>query len=120
MVNLGCTYFNKPKRLAELPVPAETVAFVDSTQFSSCGGMRAIWASMVWPDCCPRDKPSARQGKYTRHQKGENLIFADGHAKWMHGAQIAQNCRALFDPSGRDRRSFWQVHGITPTGNEFN
>jgi len=122
VVNLGCTYFNKPKRLAEIVAPSETIAFEDSALFSSCGGMRGIWSNTVWPHCCPRTDPEARRGRNIRHQRGQNYIFCDGHAKWLASPYVADHCLWLHDPYKADwtKVTFWQQHGITPIGNEFD
>jgi prepilin-type N-terminal cleavage/methylation domain-containing protein/prepilin-type processing-associated H-X9-DG protein len=124
--NLGCLAngYGTPARLTEIVAPSNTVAFADSLQPFTCGGMRVIWANTPYgPDsanCCPRDNPVKRRGANTRHQKGSNLIFCDGHAKWMHASQIAANCRALFDPTGNDKRSWYQVWGQTELPTDFD
>jgi len=115
VVNLGCTYFNRPKRLAEIVAPADTIAFEDSANFSSCGGVRSIWANVCGAGC----NTGVQVGRNIRHQKGTNLIFCDGHAKWVNAAYLAENCLWLHDPSKSDKKTFWQMRGQTPPPNPF-
>jgi hypothetical protein len=56
----------------------------------------------------------------TRHNSGEVLAFADGHAKWMTSGDIAGRCGWLFIPNhyanGVDQWSitFWNHWGGGP------
>jgi prepilin-type N-terminal cleavage/methylation domain-containing protein len=116
IVNLGCTFFNQPVKLSSLVAPAETIAFSDSSWFSTCGGARSIWSNEcgVW---CNIDRI---RGRNIRHLKGSVVIFADGHAKWLTGQYMAQNCGQLFDPSRQDTRTVWQARGVSPPPNAFD
>ncbi|HOS94156.1 MAG TPA: DUF1559 domain-containing protein [Armatimonadota bacterium] len=80
MRNLDCNFGGTPLRIAEMQAPASVTAFTESPILSNCGCMRAIW-----PDACcaARDNPGERLDKNTRHNGGNNLVFCDGHAKWM-------------------------------------
>jgi prepilin-type N-terminal cleavage/methylation domain-containing protein/prepilin-type processing-associated H-X9-DG protein len=118
MNNIGCgPIFTSPRKLASLAAPANTVAFADAPLQASCGGRRVIWANAC---VCPTGDLSGMRGSNTRHQGGSNLIFCDGHAKWMSSSQIAGQCRGLFEPSGTDTRSYWEYLGVAQPPNAFN
>jgi len=99
--------------MANLPAPAETVAFIDSPMFSGCGGARVIFAN----GCCGglSDINQRSWSRTTRHSGGDNIVFADGHVKWMNAMQIADNCGYLFDPTktgARVGKSWYDIRGI--------
>jgi len=113
MPNLGCNWTGRPYNMAQLPAPAETVAFIDSPMFSGCGGARVIFAN----GCCGglSDINQRSWSRTTRHSGGDNIVFADGHVKWMSAMQIADNCGYLFDPTktgGRVGKSWYDIRGI--------
>jgi len=99
MRGTGCdwTTFAGPYKMAAVVSPAETVAFVDSPMFSGCGGRRVIFANAV--DGGVSDINQRSLSKNTRHSGGDNIVFADGHVKWMQALAIADNCLYLFDPT---------------------
>jgi len=78
------------KSLAEVQKPADTVALADCSHqvFASIVG-RIAWANSndyvrygnggPWPN----GDPDYMKDEYSRHNGGENMTFADGHAKWM-------------------------------------
>ena len=81
--------------LAVLEEPANTVAIADCSHqvFASIVG-RIAWANSTdhvrygsggpWPNGDPNYMTDA----YSRHNSGENMTFADGHAKWMASTAI--------------------------------
>ncbi|MCC6443900.1 MAG: hypothetical protein IT210_10660, partial [Armatimonadetes bacterium] len=117
IVNIGCNLTGSVRRLASVAAPANTVAAADSRLQSTCGGRRVIWANTCVQPC---GNISGMRASNIRHQGGENLIFCDGHAKWMAAPQIADHCRDLFDPSGADHRTYWEAVGVAQPANAFN
>ncbi len=98
-------------RMASMPTPAETVVFSDAAMFVSCGGTRTVYANT----CAAACNPAGRLRRNTRHVEGENLVFADGHAKWMNFLEIADRCGKLFWPQrNMDDRTFWSRWGGGP------
>jgi prepilin-type N-terminal cleavage/methylation domain-containing protein/prepilin-type processing-associated H-X9-DG protein len=78
--------------MAALTKPAETVAIADcSHQVFASHVDRIAWANsgdgVLYP---PSGYTSAdfMNDKYSRHNGGENIAFADGHAKWMASMSI--------------------------------
>ncbi len=117
MLNLNCVWGNRPLTLAQLPTPADTVAFVDSGAFSSCGGRRSIWADSPFGEGAAH-RWQLRVPNNTRHLLGNVHVFSDGHAKWLQWSYIANNCVALFHPTKirwnnpKDpRKTFWEIWG---------
>jgi|YelNatPaOPRAMG01_1025707.scaffolds.fasta_scaffold65055_2 prepilin-type N-terminal cleavage/methylation domain-containing protein/prepilin-type processing-associated H-X9-DG protein len=111
MRNALCDWSQKPIRQSEVATPAETVAFADASTFGSCGGRRVVYANICQAACFP----DRRLKRNTRHVEGENLVFADGHAKWMNFMSIANDCGKLFDPFRRsDNVTFWSKFGGGP------
>jgi prepilin-type processing-associated H-X9-DG protein len=105
----GDAWVNPPRTLASLPTPSETVAFADSSvPHSTCGGRRVVYANVCGAAC----NPPRRLRSNTRHNEGENLIFCDGHVKWMNHRQIGDNCGKLFDPARQhDNLTWWGKWG---------
>lgn len=98
-------------RMSSMPTPAETVVFADAAMFVSCGGTRTVYANACGAACTP----SLRTRNNTRHVEGENLVFADGHAKWMNHREIADKCGKLFWPMrDNDNLTFWSKWGGGP------
>jgi prepilin-type N-terminal cleavage/methylation domain-containing protein/prepilin-type processing-associated H-X9-DG protein len=99
-------------KMSQLPTPAETVALAESSLGSvACGGRTVVYANMCGTGC----NPDRRLRKNTRHTEGENLVFADGHAKWLHFKNIADNCGKLFYPDRQcDKVTFWCAWGGGP------
>ena len=90
--------------MASMPTPSETVVFSDASMFVSCGGARVVYANAE----PAYSNQSLRLRRKTRHSEGENLVFADGHAKWMNFMEIANNCGKLFLPMrDNDAWTFW-------------
>jgi len=97
-------------RIATIPAPADTAVIGDSfvtpwiTSADQNYGISIYCALANWPagtsfdgvQCgCPpaiTDLPLALK-KWTRHQGGSNIVFADGHAKWYNAMQIRSRCR---------------------------
>jgi prepilin-type N-terminal cleavage/methylation domain-containing protein/prepilin-type processing-associated H-X9-DG protein len=101
-------------KLAAMPTPAETAVFADASMAFTCGGTRVVYANSCAAACLPSWSPG-RYRRYTRHSEGENLVFADGHAKWMNFLKIADSCGKLFWPRrDHDDRTFWSVWGGGP------
>ncbi|MBU0608402.1 MAG: DUF1559 domain-containing protein [Armatimonadetes bacterium] len=78
--------------MAQLTKPAETVAIADcSHQVFASHVDRIAWANsgdgVLYP---PSGHTSAEYmtDRYSRHNGGENITFADGHAKWMSSLSI--------------------------------
>ncbi len=109
MPNLGCDWTGRPVSMAEVTAPAETAAFADAYFFSTCGGARVVFANAMWSNSF-EDPDHRSVSKHTRHSGGENIVFADGHAKWMEWSQIANNCGRLFDPRNKNRTDTWFDH----------
>ncbi len=77
-------------KMAKVERPAETVALADCSHqvFASIVG-RIAWANSndhvrygdggPWPN----GDPDFMKDAYSRHNGGENIAYADGHAKWM-------------------------------------
>jgi len=110
---LGCDWSGKPFRMAQIPAPAETDAFVDAPHFSGCGGARSIWAN-VCQAACAADKRQRRNPGNVRHLGGSILTFADGHAKWLPWSKLAQDCAKIYrphNPRPDGKISFWEVFG---------
>jgi len=118
MPNLDCQWRGRPNRMAQLPAPAETVAFVDAPMFSGCGGARVIFANGCCGGlCCPSDPNRFRSwSRNTRHSGGDNIVFADGHVKWMNAMEIANKCGYLFSATKNDWRvgkTWFEIRGLT-------
>jgi len=103
-----CRRYSNVNKLTALPTPAETAALGDSNlDFVMCGGRSTVYAN-----ACSPCKAANRSRKYTRHTEGSNLVFADGHAKWLNFMYIANNCGKLFNPfRTTDNLTFWQRFG---------
>ncbi len=114
MPNLGCTWWGRPLKMATLVAPAETVAFCDAPMFSGCGGARVIFANGCCGGLCCAPDPTRNRSvsRNTRHSGGDNIVFADGHVKWLEWSVIANNCGQLFDPRKQDRRTWFEVRGL--------
>jgi prepilin-type N-terminal cleavage/methylation domain-containing protein len=93
--------------LASVPTPASTYLVADygreDMELTWINNLRAANYTYVYNTSAPRHgasvdntDPSATQpwksvlqnSNIYRHQMGENIIFADGHAKWRHGLSI--------------------------------
>jgi prepilin-type N-terminal cleavage/methylation domain-containing protein/prepilin-type processing-associated H-X9-DG protein len=100
-----------PYKLAQLPTPAETVAFADSSIPAACGGRTTVYANVCGAAC----NYNLRLRRNTRHTEGSILVFADGHAKWMNFMDIANNCGKMFTPTRTcDRVTLWCAWGGGP------
>jgi len=89
MLNLACDFSGTPLSLAQITRPATCTAFTEAPTLSNCGCARAIW-----PDgCCACDNPAERTEENTRHNGGNNLVFCDGHAKWMKAEAMLALCQ---------------------------
>jgi prepilin-type N-terminal cleavage/methylation domain-containing protein/prepilin-type processing-associated H-X9-DG protein len=115
---LYCQWWEHPNRMAQLPAPAETVAFADAATFGVCGGTGAIFANGCCGGlCCPSDPTRFRSwSKNTRHSGGDNIVFADGHVKWMNAMEIANKCGYLFSVTKNDWRvgkTWFEITGLT-------
>ncbi len=111
VVSIGWNDKMYAAKQAELPTPAETAVFADAIFAFSCGGTRVVYANA----CASACTPSLRLKRNTRHTEGENLVFADGHAKWMPYLQIADQCGKLFYPRrDNDNVTFWSKWGGGP------
>jgi len=110
MPNLGCDWsggtWGPVVRTAEIQAPAEIVAFIDAPHFDSCGGARAVFANACAVRC-NSDQSHRSVSKNTRHTEGSNIVFADGHAKWLKWDVIANSCWRMMDPRGRPAHPNW-------------
>ncbi len=124
MPNLGCDWSGRPFKVAQVPAPAETDAFVDAPHWANCGGTRSIWANVCTPHppsgpgaTCgnsPSDWLQRRSSRNTRHLGGSILTFADGHAKWLPWSKLAADCAKIFrphNPRADGRISIWDIRG---------
>ena len=75
------------RALAELRAPSDTAAIADCSHPVLAGNVgRIAWANspdaILHPpgDSSPEDYMT---DQYSRHSSGENIVFTDGHAKWM-------------------------------------
>ncbi|MBC7328947.1 prepilin-type N-terminal cleavage/methylation domain-containing protein [bacterium] len=102
--NLACDWsggnFGPVVRMSEIQAPAEIIAFADSPTNATCGGNRIPFSNVCAAGCNP-DPNHRTVSKHTRHTEGSNIVFADGHAKWLKWEVIANNCWSLVDPRGR-------------------
>jgi prepilin-type N-terminal cleavage/methylation domain-containing protein/prepilin-type processing-associated H-X9-DG protein len=107
-----CPYNTTLIKQSQLPTPAETVAIADSSLGSvACGGRTVVYANVCNAGC----NRKVRLRSNTRHTEGSNLVFADGHAKWMNFMSIANNCGKLFYPlRNKDNLTFWSKWGGGP------
>ena len=81
---------------AKVVKPAERVFFGDQVAPIAGGPACMIFANACGVYC----KPAVRDEKYTRHTGGSNLVFMDGHAKWLHWQQIYNRFKVLMRPDG--------------------
>jgi prepilin-type processing-associated H-X9-DG protein len=98
------------RALATISAPADFVVFSDATFGLTCGGTRTVYGNA----CASACTKTLRTQPNTRHQGGENLVFADGHAKWYKAEAIGDQCGKLFllgnsPRSGlpREQATFW-------------
>ncbi len=94
---------------AEFAKPAETRLIADSAHKDGCCNRTVVpnhCGSAWWcgnPEGGPWD--DAKRDKYTRHQKGSNYIFVDGHVKWRHWMSIYRPDNSIiFAMSGPELR----------------
>lgn len=105
----SCSDYSKAvgKALADVKAPAETVAFVDSDRDNGLGSLgyshvNAPNAAADWypsPDLCcwtgswdwpaGSTKPTSLGLTWMRHNEGMNVVWVDGHVKWMKPTQLA-------------------------------
>jgi len=79
--------------LASMTHPSELVIAGDSVGINGCANQ------MIWANACSAQCNSDRQNdESTRHSGGSNLVFADGHAKWLQWRAINENCDRHFNP----------------------
>ena len=107
MVNLACGFTGSPLKLATVTRPATCTAFTESPSLSNCGCARAIWPNGVWPECCAVDNPQYRKDENTRHNGGNNLVFCDGHAKWMNARAMLALTQGPLPPRPQYNELFW-------------
>jgi len=104
LTNLRCDWSGYPwgpvTKMAEIRAPAEIIAFADSSNFSTCGGGKVVFANACAAQC-NADEDHRTVHRHTRHAEGSNIVFADGHTKWLKWDVIANNCWAMTDPRGR-------------------
>jgi len=112
MPNLNCHWEGRPYKMSSVVSPAETVAFVDSPHPSGCGGSRVIFANGC--GCGGQNDATQRSlSRNTRHSGGDNIVFADGHVKWMQALALADDCLYLFDPTkSLGHHTWFELRGI--------
>lgn len=103
-----CTNWLPAVRMSDVVEPSETIAFADSSSWWSGGApagefvfANAVWA---WAYADPDHRSASR---CNRHSEGENIVFADGHAKWLKWDVIANNAGRLSDPRNPNRTDTW-------------
>lgn len=103
--------------LVQITVPAQTMVMADAAWALTCGGTRSVYANA----CAAACNYSLRVKQNTRHNEGDNLTFADGHAKWLSFRAFADQCGAVSFPSqysgsGENlwARTFWSRWGGGP------
>lgn len=79
--------------MASVSHPSNLVIAGDSVMPNGCAS-QMIWANSCAASC----NPSNQTDENARHTGGSNLVFADGHAKWLHWRSISQNCDSYFNP----------------------
>jgi prepilin-type N-terminal cleavage/methylation domain-containing protein/prepilin-type processing-associated H-X9-DG protein len=80
--------------MARFKKPAETLVWMDAAFGLSCGIRRGAYANA----CAAACTATLRIPDNTRHNGGENLAFADGHAKWMSAQHLWANCSTYTFP----------------------
>ena len=97
-IGYGINYRGMSLRLAELKQPADTWALGDSVSWDICWGRfdALAYASLCgWQlttSPCASGNPEWEQDDNARHNGGSNIAFMDGHAKWLNGKKILENC----------------------------
>ncbi|MCS7224762.1 MAG: DUF1559 domain-containing protein [Armatimonadetes bacterium] len=95
--------------LASFATPAETLIYADSVMFNACG-MQVIFANGCASGCVQGQRSAAN----TRHLAGSLIVFADGHAKWLHYRTIANDCGKMWHfRRDADHLTFLSVWGGT-------
>ncbi|MBC7328607.1 prepilin-type N-terminal cleavage/methylation domain-containing protein [bacterium] len=79
--------------LASMTHPSELVIAGDSVMMNGCA-KHIIWANACSAQCFPE----RQNDDGARHMGGANLVFADGHAKWLHWRALNENCDRFFNP----------------------
>jgi prepilin-type processing-associated H-X9-DG protein len=88
------------RRLGAVKAPAETFVLGDSVTWDICWGRfdAFAYASLCgWQlTTAPCGSPSAEweQDDNARHNGGSNIVYAEGHAKWLNARTILQNCNS--------------------------
>ncbi|MGQ9731394.1 MAG: DUF1559 family PulG-like putative transporter [Candidatus Zipacnadales bacterium] len=80
-----CSHTDWPAE-AQIQRPAEIVFVADSQTWLACSWLVA-WANVCAAMCNPDRQIPAN----TRHNEGSNLVFCDGHAKWMAARAIGNS-----------------------------
>ncbi|HQK92160.1 MAG TPA: prepilin-type N-terminal cleavage/methylation domain-containing protein [Armatimonadota bacterium] len=93
--------------VAEIVAPAQTVVWADSQFGLTCGMTRVLYSKYCGAACTA----SARTDANDRHMNGENVCYADGHAKWHNSRWLGDNCGRIVYPSGTDTRTYWARWG---------
>jgi len=100
---LGPDFWGNPGlTLAQIPYPTQTLLFADSH-------------GLVWfpkdPNCCGGFQnrmqltPPCPHGLGPRHNEGFNIVFVDGHVKWLKAESVRnddslmENDPVLIDPT---------------------
>lgn len=77
--------FGRPE--SELTAPSETIAYTDSWYYASSSTTRITTGFTGNPTAFAA---AVTQAGALRHNGGNNVTFADGHAKWMKGLTLDQ------------------------------
>jgi len=109
-VNIGFNDQANYAALARIAYPAEFVVFADATFGLTCGGTRVVYANSCASACTVANRKQAN----TRHQGGENLVFADGHAKWYKSGAIADQCGKMLRFDQDPNVTYWSHWGGGP------
>ncbi|MCC6446252.1 MAG: hypothetical protein IT210_22715 [Armatimonadetes bacterium] len=87
-VGIGFNDQARWRALAAIKKPAEFLVFMDGPFALTCGIRRGAYANACGAVCTE----SLRIPSNARHTGGENLIFADGHAKWYKAEDLWSHC----------------------------
>jgi len=76
----------KPMKMAYYSNPGEQIMMGDAAHM--WGG----WGTLIWANgCCGQSTTAARDHHNSRHAKGQNYGFIDGHVEWRNSAQLYAN-----------------------------
>jgi prepilin-type N-terminal cleavage/methylation domain-containing protein/prepilin-type processing-associated H-X9-DG protein len=127
----------EPQSLSEVPEPTQLIAYAEMRDIGDWPGWEGYWGVMPWPSTSPYP-PTLRRLTYSevmksydavqlkkapptpgdklaprvsvsRHNGGENYIFADGHVKWLRFLKTVDP-----DGAGNTDHWMWSQHEFHP------